>query len=416
MSDILFAVPDGGGVVPPILSVAGSLVRRGHTVRVLADPVLEPEVRAVGAVHVPWTTAPHRHARGADTELIRDWEARTPAGGFAMMRDAVMIGPATAFAADTLAEIDRRRPDVVASELVLFGVHLAAAKTGLPLALLHTTAFPLPAPGLPAFGSGLQPARGRAGRLRDRVLWRVGRTLWDRGLDDLNAARTALDLAPVRSVLDQPLLADRLLVLTSPAFEFPAEPYPPSVRITGARLEDPAWVAPWEPPPGDAPLVLAALSSTYQGQEPQLRRIVEALAPLPVRAVVTTGPSVDPTAIPAPDHVQLVATAPHSEVLKHAAVTIGHCGHGTTLKSLAAGVPVVCLPMGRDQLDIAARVVAAGAGVRVRGTRTTAIGRATRRVLADPTYGAAAGRLAHAIARESEQDIAADEIERLATA
>jgi UDP:flavonoid glycosyltransferase YjiC (YdhE family) len=35
------------------------------------------------------------------------------------------------------------------------------------------------------------------------------------------------------------------------------------------------------------------------------------------------------------------------------------------IKALAAGVPLVCLPMGRDQEDTAARVTLSGSGVRL---------------------------------------------------
>ena len=52
MPTYLFAVPDGGGTTPPQLSLAAAMVARGHDVRVLCDPVLEPEVRAIGALHV----------------------------------------------------------------------------------------------------------------------------------------------------------------------------------------------------------------------------------------------------------------------------------------------------------------------------------------------------------------------------
>jgi hypothetical protein len=55
-------------------------------------------------------------------------------------------------------------------------------------------------------------------------------------------------------------------------------------------------------------------------------------------------------------------SAPHGEILRQASLLITHCGHGTTLKALAAGVPMVCMPMGRDQNDTAARVVHASAG------------------------------------------------------
>ena len=58
--------------------------------------------------------------------------------------------------------------------------------------------------------------------------------------------------------------------------------------------------------------------------------------------------------------------APHSEVLRHASAVVTHAGHGTVLKALAAGVPVVAIPLGRDQLDNAARVAHHGAGLRLK--------------------------------------------------
>ena len=40
---------------------------------------------------------------------------------------------------------------------------------------------------------------------------------------------------------------------------------------------------------------------------------------------------------------------------------VTHAGHGTVLKTLAAGVPMVCMPMGRDQKDNTVRVLRLGA-------------------------------------------------------
>jgi UDP:flavonoid glycosyltransferase YjiC (YdhE family) len=88
-------------------------------------------------------------------------------------------------------------------------------------------------------------------------------------------------------------------------------------------------------------------------------------------------------------------SAPHGEILRQASLLITHCGHGTTLKALAAGVPIVCMPMGRDQNDTAARVVHASAGVRLR-PRSPAkkIAKAVAQVLADVRYRANARRVA----------------------
>src|SRR5204863_9718645 len=96
------------------------------------------------------------------------------------------------------------------------------------------------------------------------------------------------------------------------------------------------------------PLVLVGLSSTYQKQAAALRNIVEALSLLPVRALLTLGPTIEPGEVKGSANVVVVRSAPHAEVLRHASLLVTHCGHGTTMRGLAAGIPMVCMPMGRD--------------------------------------------------------------------
>jgi UDP:flavonoid glycosyltransferase YjiC (YdhE family) len=70
--------------------------------------------------------------------------------------------------------------------------------------------------------------------------------------------------------------------------------------------------------------------------------------------------------------------------------------------------------MGRDQLDVAARVVHRGAGVRVESSAQPGeIGAALRDVLDQPGYRRAAERIASAIAEETAKDRAVEEIEAL---
>ena len=112
--------------------------------------------------------------------------------------------------------------------------------------------------------------------------------------------------------------------------------------------------------------------------------------------------------------MQVVRSAPHAEVLREAAAVVTHCGHGTTIKALAAGLPLVCLPMGRDQLDVAARVVHRGAGVRLeQSADPQEIAAELAAVLREPAYREAAERIAVAIAEETAQDRAVEEIEQL---
>jgi MGT family glycosyltransferase len=416
MSKFLFTLWEGGGETPPILSIVRAAVEAGHDVTVLADDVLGADVEAIGAEWIPWATAPNKGSYSPDEDLARDWEAKTPLGAFQRFRDGIAFGPAARYARDTAAEIARRRPDVVVNPTLMFGAQAATEASGIPQALLLTCSYVVPGTGAPPYGSGWAPPRTAAQRLRLKAMDKIALRLWGSGLKSLNVARQEHGLAPVTHPLDQIHAADRFLILTSPAFDFPVPRLPANARYVGPRLADPAWVGAWTPPPGDAPLVLVGLSSTYMAQGDLLGRIVTALGTLPVRALVTLGPSLEPDALGAvPPNVTVVEAAPHAEVLEHAALVVTHAGHGTIIKSLAAGVPVVALPMGRDQPDNAARMVAAGAGISLKpSAKVEAIRAAVADVLATPSYTAAAGRLAAVMADEGDTDRALAELEALA--
>ncbi|MFF4237767.1 glycosyltransferase [Actinomadura geliboluensis] len=410
----LFATWAGGGAVPPVLSVARALRERGHDVRVLADESLRGEIAAAGVEHIAWTTAPQGDASDPAKDVIKDFEARTPLGELARLRDRIVCGPAADYARDTLAELRARPADALVAEHMLLGALTAGEAAGIPVAGLVTSIYPFPTNGGPPPGPGLAPATGALGRLRDRVLTRLVVKPWGKGLPALNAARTANGLPPVASVVEAFHRPDRLLVLSPRALDYPGRDFPAHVRHVGPRLDDPAWAGGLELPDGDAPLVLAGLSSSFMDQRRQLERIAEALGSLPVRGLVTTGPAVDPATVRAPGNVLVVRAAPHGIALRHAAATVTHAGHGTAVKSLAAGVPLVCVPLGRDQREVARHVELAGAGITVgRNASSAAIARAVGRVLDDPSYGREARRLAGEIAAETATDRAADELEAL---
>lgn len=402
----LFAIVDGGGNVPAELGVARRLIAAGHDVTVVGDDAIAPEIAATGAHTRRWVRAPNRPDRRPQNDPVRDWECRFPWQVAARLVDRVLVGPAGDYADDVAEAIAATRPDRVVCSMQCLGAMIAAEAAGLPFDVLFPNVYPLPAPGMPPFGLGLAPARGRVGRLRDRALHELGARLWDRGLARLNSTRRRYGLRPLDHVTDQLHHARRHLVLTSASFDFPAA-VPAHVRYVGPILDDPAWVdaQPWTPPAGDAPLVLVAMSTTFQDQRACLQRVMDALATMPVRVVVTTGPALDPAELRARANTRVVASAPHREVLRHAAAVVTHGGHGTAIKALVAGVPLVVLPHGRDQADTAARVTERHAGIRLPRTAPgPSIAAAVDAVLHDPRFRAGARRLGDAIHRDVDDD------------
>jgi MGT family glycosyltransferase len=410
----LFAIIDGGGTVPADTSVIRAMVERGHDVRALADRVLAPDIEPTGAEHIPWERAPQRENLDPQSVIMKDWDAKTPFQAFGRVRDGAMIGPAGLFAADVRAELQRRPADVVVGNFFVFGAQIAAEAEGVPFAFLVSNLLSFPSSNTPPLGPGLKPARGPLGGARDRALNRFLVRLFNKRLDQLNEARRANGLKPLASVLENFERTDRLLLMTSRAFEYESYSPPPNVRVVGPRLDDPVWAGDWTPPAGDDPLVLVGMSSTFMDHVDALQRAATALGQLPVRGLVTTGPSIPVDSIDAPANVTVLERAPHREVLRHASAVVTHAGHGTVIKALAAGVPVVALPLGRDQLDNAARVAHHGAGVRLKPKASAAsIAAAVKRVIDEPSFAANAERLAAAIAAETAEDRVVEELETL---
>lgn len=414
----LFVLWEGGGNVPPQLTLARKLIARGHSVRVLGDPCIREDAEAVGCVFVPFTRAPHRVDRSVESDIVRDWETKSPLHAFARLRDRIMFGPALQYAEDVLEELRRERVDAVAVDWTLLGALSGAEKAGVPVALMVHTIYPVPTPGMPAPGPGFLPMRGPLGRVRDAVFGRLFLRIFSTGFPALNRARRTLGLASLRDLREVLTHADRVLVLTSRAFDFEATVLPDNLRYVGPQVEDPAWVDPWQSPwPAGHPdpLVVVSLSTTPQGQATLLQRVVDVLGEMPVRALVTTGPAVDPASIRAPANTVVRHSAPHARVFREASAVITHAGHGTVIRALAAGVPLLCLPMGRDQPDIAARVAHRGVGLRLSPRASVAALRnSVAEVLEDTRLHQRAKQISSAIAEEVRRDEAVGELEALA--
>jgi MGT family glycosyltransferase len=412
----LFVTWDGGGNVPPVLGIARRLIERGHAVSILTEPCLANTVAAMGARFVPF----QRHFAREDCshDIMGDWQAKTPIGALRRNFDNVVFGPAPIVAEETWRAIELERPDVVAADHLLPGALVAARAAGVPrVVLFHTPEF-LPGPGKPAAGSGFLPRRDFIGRARDEFFNRAFLRMISPYLATFNDLHRRFGLPPMTSaneLIEQYHHADRRLIMTSEAYDFPITPAPANARYVGPVLDDPEWSSEWENPwsdRDDRPLVVGSLSSTFQNQREALQRIITALGMLDARGLVTTGPAMRGERFDAPANVVVVSAAPHSDIFPHAAAVITHAGHGTVMRALANGVPLLCLPMGRDQNDNAARVVARGAGLRLGlSARPQRIAAAAQRLLHEPSFRAGARRLGSAIAADAAAELAVAELE-----
>lgn len=411
----LVALIDAGGTVPPALGLAAELVRRGHVVHVLSDPTVEASARSAGCTFSPWRAAPHLNTREDQTALIAAIEGRNPYRALRAARNYAGKDMTSRFAQDLVRTVRDVPVDAILSD-GLPGMLIGGQSTGLPTAVLLANVYARPTVGMPLLGTGWSPGSSSLAKVRDSLAPRIAAWLLARTLPRLNAVAAQYGQPRLGNVFELFDRCKRVLVMTSPSFDFSAPQLPANVRYVGPQLDDPDWAveAEWSRP-SSRPLVLVALSSVYQDQADLLHRIAQALRTLPVNAVLTTGRAVDPSQIDAPPNVQVLRAAPHRRVLAEASAVVTHAGHGIVMKALAAGVPMVCIPMGRDQRDNAARVLRLGAGVRI-GERSAPdrIAAAVTEVMSDAQYATAASRFADVLAREAAtRPRGADEAEAL---
>jgi len=357
MAVVLAYVDAVPGRLYPLVPTLLELRRRGHRVAVRCGVDDVERLRGLDLDARPLAPPIERFAPD-------DWRARTTIT--ALIRGLGQFGERARFQIpDLQGAIESERPDVLLIDEGAWGAAAAAEHSGLPWAYTIVSPVPVPSRDAPPFGFGFAPRHDRLGRVRDAIARPVSLGALERLIARwMNPLRADLGLPPVRSIADVYLAADVVLAYTAEPFEYPRSDWPAKVRLVGPGLweppaDAPAWLANVE-----RPLVLVTCSTLFQHDGRLAEVACAAFAGEPFDVVVTTA-DVDTSALTPPANVRIERYVAHTPVLERAACVVCHAGMGITQKALAHGVPVVAVPFGRDQPEVARRVEVAGAGVRL---------------------------------------------------
>lgn len=358
---VLFAVADGGGNIPPQLAVARALRARGADVAFIGHPAVRQKVEADGFPFESFTAGIRFDATAAQPLLK-------------MMADFARVAMDRRLADDVLAAARRRHADVLVVDMIL------SAVIGEVASHLPTVVF------VHCFYRAVQ----------DIAAGPVGMALRLRGIDPLGAEHSnTLQIVSARGDLD-PVRGT------------------PDVRHVGVVWQG----TPVAAQPAATPRILVSLSTcAFAGQRRMLQHILDAVAPLAVQATLTAGPGIETAGLRVPDNASLHAWLDHDEVLSTASLVVGHGGHGTTMRALSFGVPLVIMPANAliDQKRVGAVIQKNGAGVLLRKhSRPARIRAAIEQVLTRPSYRETAGRLGDRIRERDGAQAAADAIRRAA--
>jgi len=373
MARIVWACWDGGGNLTPSIGIARVLEDRGHEVRFHGRPDMVDRVEAAGL-----------------------W-AKELASAYAEL-DRYSFHPlATVFGYTSSPTVGEELVDVVAAEapdvVVIDGMFSAALHVAprfhVPTALMLHTFFDRLIDGWRANFAMQSDSRVRAGfdPLPD--------------LDVLWGERDILHVNTLGSFDGESATSWTNVVHGAPV-------------SASERRAVPAEL-PW-PDDDETPIVLLSFSTVAEQRSVEmLQRALDALGPLPVHVVATTGGIVDPVDLSAPANAHLVSFADHDGLMDRASLVVGHGGHGTTMRALAHGLPIVGIPAkGADQVPITRLLDEWKVGRALTGEATVdQIRTAVHEVLAEPTLAANAQGRSVALAGLDGAGLAATSVESL---
>ncbi|OBB85687.1 glycosyl transferase [Mycobacterium colombiense] len=283
-------------------------------------------------------------------------------------------------------------PDLVVSDVITAGGGMAAELLGIPWIELNPHPLYLPSKGLPPIGSGLAPGTGIRGRLRDATMRALTARSVRTGLQQRANSRVEIGL-PARD--PGPL---RRLIATLPALEVPRPDWPAEAVVVGPLHFEPTDRI-LEVPAGSGPVVVIAPSTALIGTEGLAEVALGCLTP---GETVPPGSRLLVSRLDGPELTvppwATVGLGRQDELLAHADLVICGGGHGMVAKTLLAGVPLVVVPGGGDQWEIANRVQRQGSARLIRPLTADALVAAVNEVLSSPGYRTAARAAAAGIA------------------
>jgi len=325
---ILFSIAPATGHLNPVVPLAHALQRRGNEVKIATSAELAPSVRRAGLE--PVITCPDLGTE-ARTRAIPDFDRRS---GPDQARWA--IGYLAKPMAEAIVQLAKQwRPDLIVRDGLGVAAWAVGEELGIPTALFAISGIMPMAAVKTLLGESLAELRA------------------DRGLPpdcDLSGFYGSLVIDTTPPSLQQPgagAIPQRILMR-------------PSQWTDGVDGEPPPWLAEL----GRRPLVYITLGTVLNQRPDLFRKLVHAVAPLEVDAVLTVGTDGDPAALgELPANVRVAPYIPQERIFKLATAVVCHGGRGTTYGALDARLPVCMIPLGTDQPSIAAAVERAGAGV-----------------------------------------------------
>jgi MGT family glycosyltransferase len=314
--------------------------------------------------------------------------------GYAEVRRAwaLFTGGLESLTRSLLRRLEHQRPDVMVIDFAFFAGMLAAEKLGIPYVSVYHSGLPFRGPGVPPFGSGLPIGTPEGQELRRAE--EAERELLSRTRKKVESVRRAVGLGPgPEDFLRSPSSPWLNLVVSHESIEAPRTGLGPSCFFVGPCFSARRGLAqesfPFDKLQDGAFKVYVSLGTVFNNRPEVFLTLLQALDTPGVQAIVSAGSSYDHLASrKLPGNALLFRRVPQLEVLPRVDLVIGHGGNNTTNETLAAGKPLLVVPVGGEQRDNSRRVEYLGAGLTVWPEHLTVEGvrQAVHRLREEPRF------------------------------
>ncbi len=340
--------------------------------------------------------------------------------GHAETRHAVGLSATSLehFAGCLTASIARDRPDVIVTDFGFLASSVAADAAGIPYATVFHSGLPFRGEGIPPFGSGL-PIGLRT------PLWEKYEVLEKQMLEKMdgrvNAARRRFGLSDMEpGILRRPYSPWLNLITSVPEIEAPRGNLTLQTRFVGPCFGKGKMIAgdfPFAELRADKTKIYVSLGTVFNNKPAIFRTLMRGLDDPAYQVVIAAGGAYEMLRREGvPENVLLHQRVPQVELLPKVDLVIGHGGNNSPNESIAAGKPLIVLPVGGEQGDNARRVEWLGIGRRLdlADLREDDVRIAARSVLEDTTVCVKCGELQAAVSRSGGVHEAARLINALA--
>jgi len=323
---LIFASAGAYGHMVPLVPLAVAARSAGHDVAFATDDRFHPALSEAGldpisagiTVRAAIGTAARQAPPGASSRAAQQ------AFGSVLPRRTI---------ADLEPVLADRKPDLLVYEVLNPGAGIAASRAGIP-AICH----------------GI-------GRVSEGATWKAMCTTWIATAEefgiDVPADNPQFFGNPYLDICPPSMQVPKILALANRS---PLRPV-----AWNERAELPLFVMERNK---NRPLVYVTLGTALSSAA-VLREVIDGLSRLPVDVIVSTGRMGSSDIGDVPAHVVVEDWVPQGDLLPYIDLVVSHGGSGTTLGTLAHGLPHLVIPQGADQFSNAQAVSDAGLGRRV---------------------------------------------------